>query len=140
MVNSLENLTRTQPPRLISEESTQDEVQSFIAIGSQRLADAQITGLSMNSRFVLAYDACFSLAYAALRRSGYRTNKNAQRHRSTVISTLEHTIQLGRSKCRVVNNAHTKRNGMEYEGHIDVGNQLVEELIEIAVLINEKLV
>ncbi|MCY4420857.1 MAG: hypothetical protein OXC42_06345 [Gammaproteobacteria bacterium] len=124
---------------MINEESTQDEVQSFITIGSQRLADAQNTGLSINSRFVLAYDACFSLAYAALRRSGFRANKNAQGHRSTVISTLEHTIQLGRSKCRVVNYAHTKCNGMEYEGYFDVGNQLVDELIEIAVLINEKL-
>ena len=121
MGNNLENLTRLQPPRLISEESTQDEVQSFINIGSQRLVDAQNTGLSINSRFVLAYDACFSLAYAALRRSGYRANKNAQGHRSTVILTLEHTIELDRSKCLVVNNAHTKRNGMEYEGQTTAG-------------------
>ncbi len=140
MSDSLKNLTRLNPPRLLEEDSEEVEVRGFVEIGNQRLQDAKNTDLSLNSRFVLAYDANFSFAYGALRKSGYRANKNAQGHRTTVIQTLEHTLNIESSQWKVVSSAHTKRNGMEYEGYVEVGEQLVNELIEIAELIQSKLI
>ncbi len=139
MSDNLKNLSKLNPPRLYRESSFEEEVDNYIQSGTERLNDAKNTSLSLNSRFTLAYDACFSFAYGALRRNHYRANKNVQGHRITVIQTLEHTLDIDKRKCVVVSNAHIKRNGMEYEGYAEISETLVDELIEIAELVKSKL-
>lgn len=80
--------------------------------------------LSLESRFDLAYNAAHALCLAALRHHGFRP-----RHRYIVFQVLPHTLGLGPEVWRVLAKAHDLRNLSEYEGHVDVEQSLVRDLI-----------
>ncbi len=73
-----------------------------------RLRDAQIEGLSFDSRFDLTYNASHALALAALRWHGYRSE-----NRYLVFQCLEHTLRInpesGKSLRSAISGA-TRRN------------------------------
>lgn len=123
MTSPLENLAGTAKP-LLAEPADAAEVQGLLRSGSARLADAGNAGLSLESRFDLAYNAAHALCLAALRRLGYRA-----RHRYIVFQVLPHTLGLGPEVWRVLDHAHSKRNLSEYEGHVDVDERLVLDTI-----------
>lgn len=83
-------------------------------------------GLSLESRFDLAYNAAHALSLAALRWHGYRPSR-----RYLVFQTLPHTLAMPAEQWRVLDQAHGKRNLMEYEGTADVDAQLVEALVRV---------
>ena len=58
---------------------------------------------------------------------GYRSDA-----RYIVFQCLQHTLGLERAKWRVLDKCHNARNLAEYEGHIDIDQQLLAELISIA--------
>lgn len=121
----LDNLVRIR--QLKSEPAAQAEIDGLMRSGSARLKDAQFKGLSLDSRFDLAYNAAHAFSLAALRRHGYRSE-----NRYTVFQCLEHTVKLPPEQWRVLEQAHRKRNVAEYEGHLDVDQALVEALIRVA--------
>ncbi len=88
----------------------------------------------MESRFDLAYNAAHALSLAALRAAGYRSE-----NRYLVFQCTQHTSNVEPEQWRVLDQAHRKRNLAEYEGEIDVDNELLEALIRIADLIAAKL-
>lgn len=92
-----------------------------------RLVDARNPSLSLESRFDLAYNSAHSLALAALRFHGYRSE-----HRYTAFQTLQHTLGLPPEQWRVLDKAHRLRNVSEYEGELDVDAALVDALIRVA--------
>jgi hypothetical protein len=100
------------------------EYLGLVRSGAVRLADAQNAGLSLESRFDLAYNAAHALSLAALRRKGYRSI-----NRYIVFQTLELTLGVGPAVWRVLAKCHQTRNQGEYEGDLDVDEQLVKELI-----------
>ena len=110
-----------------TEAPTRDEVSGLIRSGTARLADAKNAELSLESRFDLAYNAAHALSLAALRIAGFRA-----RNRYLVFQCLEHTVGLPNENWRVLDQAHRKRNLAEYEGVIDVDENLVEALIRAA--------
>ena len=112
---------------LKTEAPTRDEVSGLIRSGTARLADAKNAELSLESRFDLAYNAAHALSLAALRIAGFRA-----RNRYLVFQCLEHTVGLPNENWRVLDQAHRKRNLAEYEGVIDVDENLVEALIRAA--------
>ena len=81
----------------------------------------------MESRFDLAYDAAHALALAALRARGYRSES-----RYLVFQCLQHTVDLPGELWRVLDHAHRKRNLAEYEGDVDVDEQLVDAILRVA--------
>jgi len=91
-----------------------------------RLLDIEATGLSEEGRFALAYGAAHSLALAALRWHRYRSD-----NRYMVFQCLQHTVGLESAKWRVLDKCHNLRNQAEYEGILDISQQLLEELIVI---------
>ena len=91
-----------------------------------RLSDIEDTGLSEEGRFALAYGAAHSLALAALRWHGYRSD-----NRYMVFQCLQHTVGLETAKWRVLDKCHNLRNQAEYEGILEISQQLLEELIGI---------
>ena len=93
--------------------------------GRVRLADAENDRISLESRFTLAYSAAHALCLAALRRLGFRTQQ-----RYIVFQVLPHTLGLGPEIWRVLDKCHTQRNLAEYEGLLDVDNQLFTELLQ----------
>jgi len=112
---------------LKSEAAAQVEIDGLLRSGSARLKDAQLDGLSLDSRFDLAYNAAHAFSLAALRWHGYRSE-----NRYTVFQSLEHTVKLPPEQWRVLDQAHRKRNLAEYEGNLDIDRALVEALIRVA--------
>ncbi len=92
--------------------------------GLVRLQDAAHTGLSLEGRFDLAYNAAHSLCLAALRWHGYRAS-----NRYIVFQALPHTLGLGPEVWRVLAKCHEVRNLGEYEGDLNVDERLVTDLI-----------
>jgi len=82
-----------------------------------RREDARLPALSIESRFDLAYNASHALALAALRYHGYRSDNRYLVYQCTEV-------------WRVLALCHDRRNRAEYEGYVDIDEQLVEDLME----------
>jgi hypothetical protein len=124
MSSALENLAGPGKA-LAAEPPDAAEIAGLLRSGAARLADARNPTLSLEGRFDLAYNAAHALCLvAALRRHGYRP-----RHRHIVFQVLPHTLGLDPVVWRVLAKAHEARNLAEYEGHADVGERLVLDLI-----------
>ena len=130
--DKLENLVRIG--QLKAEPATEEEVVGMLRSGVVRLADAKNESLSTESRFDLAYNAAHALSLVALRKAGYRSES-----RYLVFQCTQHTLDLAAEHWRVLDAAHRKRNLAEYEGDIDVDDQLLEALIRVADMIASKL-
>ncbi|HYV89350.1 MAG TPA: hypothetical protein VFA91_12305 [Candidatus Polarisedimenticolia bacterium] len=125
MTDNLANLAKSG--RLKVEAYSAIEFKGLVTSAGKRLADARNEALSEESRFDLAYNACHSLALAALRRRGYRAE-----NRAVVFQVLEQTVGMPAAKWRVLSKCHDLRNLAEYEGHSDVDTRLLADLIGIA--------
>lgn len=121
----LDNLVRAG--QLKSEPPSQEEIDGLYRSGLRRLDDAANKDLNLESRFDLGYNAAHSFALAALRIHGYRSNL-----RYLVFQCLQHTIGLPREQWRVLDNAHRKRNLAEYEGTMDIDEELVAAMLRVA--------
>ena len=121
----LDNLVRFG--RLKTEPAAESELQGLLRSGMRRLEDAAREDLSLESRFDLAYNAAHALALTALRFQGYRSES-----RYLVFQCLQHTLDLPPEQWRVLDETHRKRNLAEYEGEMDVEEQLVAALLRVA--------
>ena len=130
--DKLENLVKIG--QLKAEPATEEEIAGLLRSGTARLLDAKNESLSQESRFDLAYNAAHALSLAALRHAGYRSE-----NRYLVFQCAQHTLDLAADQWRVLDQAHRKRNLAEYEGDIDVDDQLLEALIRVADLIADRL-
>lgn len=111
----------------------QAEFDGLVKSGRARLTDARTVELSLESRFDLAYNASHALALAALRWHGYRSE-----NRYLVFQCLPETLGLKPEQWRVLALCHERRNVAEYEGHLDVEDRLVSDLIEVAEVVLKK--
>lgn len=121
---ALDNLVRIN--KLHHETPYSSEIKGLVHSGTIRLQDAWLESLSLESRFDLAYNAAHALALAALRYRGYRSD-----NRYLVFQCLQHTLDLPSVKWRILDQAHRKRNLAEYEGVIDVEENLVLSLLKV---------
>lgn len=128
---NLENLVKTG--KLKPEPSDQNEFNGLLRSANARLTDARNAGLAVESRFDLAYNASHALALAALRWHGYRSD-----NRYIVFQCLQHTLDIKPEVWRVLAQCHQTRNVAEYEGHLDVTEQLLADLIAAASLLQRK--
>lgn len=122
---NLNNLVKTG--QLKEEPGDQKEFDGLVHSAGVRLADAHKEELSIESRFDLAYNAAHALALAALRWHGYRSDK-----RYLVFQCVPHTLGLGPEVWRVLTLCHERRNLAEYEGHLEIDEQLVSDLLGAA--------
>lgn len=112
--------------QLKAEPSETGECNGLLRSGLRRLEDARRKELSLESRFDLPYNAAHALALAALRFRGYRSES-----RYLVFQCLQHTLDLPSEQWRVLDQAHRKRDLAEYEGDVDVDEQLVAALLRV---------
>lgn len=126
--SSKENLERlAKIGSLKPEPGDQREFDGLLRAGRVRLEDSRRASLSAESRFDLAYNASHAFALAALRHHGYRSKS-----RYIVFQCLPHTLGVGDALWRVLALCHERRNRAEYEGNIDINDQLVDDLIDAA--------
>jgi hypothetical protein len=123
MTSPFENLTGYNKP-LKAEPPDAKEYAGLLRSGLARLKDAGNDGLSLESRFDLAYNAAHAMCLAALRRHGYRSA-----NRYIVFQLLPHTLGLGPEVWRVLAKCHDVRNIGEYEGDLNIDDRLVADLI-----------
>jgi len=120
----LDNLVKIG--RLKVEPPDQNQFDGMLKSAKTRLKDIKVEGLSEVGKFSSAYGAAHSLAVAAMRWHGYRSD-----NRYLVFQCLQHTVGLDNAKWRVLDKCHKQRNLAEYEGHLEITPQLLQELIEI---------
>lgn len=121
----LDNLVRIG--QLKAEPRNAAEVRRLLAMARTRLGDAGLHSLSLEGRFISAYNAAHAAALAALRWRGYRSE-----NRYTVFQCLAHTLGWPAARWRVLDAAHQKRNLAEYEGYLEIDDASVEELRRVA--------
>ena len=124
-LEALQNLVKIG--KLKAEPPDQAEFDGLVRSAGRKLPDARNPGLSPDSRFILAYDAAHSLALAALRWHGYRSE-----NRYIVFQALGSTASFPVAKWRFLDNCHKKRNVALYDGDYAEDEQLISELIKIA--------
>ena len=128
MTSPAESLARLARIGSLKEEARdQRELEGLLRSGRVRLEDARRAELSAESRFDLAYNASHALALAALRHHGYRSDS-----RYMVFQCLPHTLGVEDEVWRVLALCHDRRNRAEYEGIVDIDDQLVEDLLSAA--------
>jgi len=125
MPSAFENLCGPGKP-LKAEPPDEAEIEGLLRSALVRLKDAGRSDLAFDSRFDLAYGAAHALCVAALRRRGYRATR-----RYIVFQLLPHTLGLGPEVWRVLARCHELRNLAEYEGELQVSEELLGELIAI---------
>lgn len=130
-LQKLDNLVKTGS--LKAEPASQFEFVGLLRSGRARLIDSRNETLSIESRFDLSYNAAHALALAALRWHGYRSE-----NRYLVFQVLEHTLGIAPEIWRVLAMCHQRRNLAEYEGDLEVEDQLVLDLIKATQLVLEK--
>ena len=114
--------------KLKAEPPDQSEFDGLVRSAERKLPDAQNAALSPDSRFILAYDAAHSLALAALRWHGFRSE-----NRYIVFQVLGSTASFPVAKWRFLDSCHQKRNVALYDGDYAEDEQLISELIKVAV-------
>ena len=132
MISPLDNLTGHNGP-LTTEPVDKDEFIGLRTSGIVRLQDATNISMSLESQFDLAYNAAHAICLAALRWHGYRA-----KHRYIVFQVLPHTLGVGPEVWRILAKAHDTRNLGEYEGHQNLDERLVTDLITAVHSIAEK--
>ena len=130
-LENLDNLVKIK--QLKAEPPAQNEFDGMVNSAKRRLRDSQVESLSEDSQFSLAYGAAHSLALAAMRWHGYRSD-----NRYLVFQCLPFTLGMEPAQWRLLSLCHKRRNLAEYEGHLDVEEKLVAELIDITEVIVEK--
>jgi len=120
---NLDNLVKAGQLKI--EPFNKPEFMGLVDSGEKRLKDANNTSLAIESRFDLAYNAAHALALAALRWHGYRAG-----NRYIVFQVLPHTIGVGPETWRILAKCHHSRNLAEYEGHVEIDNQLLLDLLK----------
>jgi hypothetical protein len=129
---NLLNLVKTG--NLKAEPPDRKEFDGLVRSGLVRLADARLPALSLESRFDLAYNASHALALAALRLSGFRSE-----NRYLVFQSLAHTLELPAAEWRVLALCHDRRNLAEYEGFLEIDEQLLTDLLEVTIHLADRL-
>ncbi len=130
--DKLDNLVKIG--QLKAEDASAGEIAGLIRSGVARLKDSKNEALRLESRFDLSYNAAHALSLAAVRHHGYRSES-----RYLVFQCLQHALNLPKVQWRVLDQAHRKRNIAEYEGVIDIDEQLIAALIRVVDAIADQL-
>ena len=94
------------------------QVARMLAAVERNLADAQLAGLSAESRFDVSYKAIMQLAMVALYANGYRTLTSRPGHHQTAIQSLTLTVGLSAEQVRVLDALRKQRNLTDYSGDL----------------------
>lgn len=110
---TLQNLLQTG--QLRGHEPTREEVRTLLDAVRRNLADAQVTAISLETRFDAAYKAVMQLSLVALWANGFRPSATTGHH-MTMIQSLPKTIGLAKERMVILDALRRKRNASDYMG------------------------
>ena len=92
------------------------QVADMLAAARTNLNDAQVTGLSAENRFDIAYKAIMQCALVALLAHGLRPLASRPGHHRIAIQSLELTINVSHEQVELLNALRRQRNRVNYSG------------------------
>ena len=93
-------------------------IQRLFDAAKRNIVDAELTELSNENRFDVAYKAIMQLANAALQASGFRTLTSKPGHHQTMIQSLVKTVGLETDRMIVLDALRKQRNIADYSGDL----------------------
>jgi len=126
---SLENLVKIGQLEQITPDA--QDINRLLEAARRSLNDAQLSGLSAEGRFDMAYKAIMQSANAALQASGFRTLTSKPGHHQTMIQTLPQTVGLDKDTTIQLDALRKQRNVIDYSGDI-VSNTMANEAVQHA--------
>lgn len=127
---SLENLVKIGQLEQIAPDP--HDINRLLEAAKRSLTDAQLSGLSAEGRFDMAYKAIMQSSNAALQASGFRTLTSKPGHHQTMIQTLSLTVGLDKDTTIQLDALRKQRNVIDYSGDI-VSDTMANAAIEHAV-------
>ncbi len=121
---------------LVAHHPDAGEIADLIAVVDRDLVDCRSPGLSADWRFNIAYNAILQAATAALAAAGYRAGRDSHHYR--VLQSLAMTIGLEQPVLRQLDAFRKKRNLTGYERIGAVSDKEVNEVIETAIRIRQR--
>ena len=115
---------------LIEHQTTQREIDDLFRIVDRDQKDCEVTRLSPDWRFNIAYNAALQCAKAALATAGYRPTRESHHYR--LIYSLAYTIQADDKLIIQFDMFRKKRNISDYLRAGEVSDQEVMEMITLA--------
>ncbi|MDG6401532.1 HEPN domain-containing protein [Pseudomonas quasicaspiana] len=125
---TLENLLGTALESIHKDSANVDRL---ISAARRSLADAQLTQMSNEGRFDMAYKSIMQAANAALQANGFRTLTSKPGHHMTMIQTLPTTIGLDRPFMITLDGLRKLRNLSDYSGD-PISEAMANEAVEYA--------
>lgn len=114
-----------------------NEIARFIDVAKRDLDECKLPGLSDDWRFNIAYSSILSTGAAALAVYGYRAARDS--HHYWVIQSLQHTLGVDKDTIDELDTYRSKRNKMTYEEIGIVSERDVDEIINHAGQLYNKL-
>lgn len=109
------------------------EIDGILRRAAELLEGAQNTSNPLSVRFSLAYSAAHALAHGALRMAGYRSKR-----RGVAFQCIVHVLPCSDDEAATLITAHGIRNDVEYDGLLDPHLGFVEDLLNVARLIQDR--
>lgn len=113
---SLDNLARIG--QLKAHAPNAAETLRLLASAERNLKDANVAGISDETRFNLGYNAIMQCALVALMASGYRPATSMPGHHQTMIQSLPLTLGVSNDEWLVLDALRKKRNVNDYAGDL----------------------
>ena len=118
---TLENLLKIGQLKPHTTDAT--EIRRLLTAARRNLGDAEVAGISPETRFDVAYKAIMQAALAALMANGFRPDTNRPGHHMTVLQSLPKSIGLSKGRMLLMDALRKKRNLSDYTGEdIDDGS------------------
>jgi uncharacterized protein (UPF0332 family) len=115
---------------LIEHKTSAEEIGDLFHIVDRDLKDCEVTRLSPDWRFNIAYNAALQCAKAALATAGYRPTRESHHYR--LIHSLAYTIHASDKLIIQFDMFRKKRNISDYLRSGQVSDQEVKEMIALA--------
>jgi hypothetical protein len=106
------------------------ETRDLMAIADRDITDAQVEGISADTRLSIAYNAALQLSVAALAASGYRPGREAHHYRA--LQSLRFTVGASADLVDQLDGFRRKRNISDYERAGGVSEYEAREMLVLA--------
>jgi len=106
------------------------ETRDLMAIADRDITDAQVEGISADTRLSIAYNAALQLSVAALAASGYRPGREAHHYRA--VQSLRFTVGACADLVDQLDGFRRKRNISDYERAGGVSEYEAREMLVLA--------
>jgi hypothetical protein len=116
--------------KLKTHKTSKAEIDQLLAVFDRDIADAKITGLSTDRRFVMTYGSALSISIAALAACGYRAASEG--HHYWTIQSLAFTLGTDPKTVDKLNKFRQKRNIADYERIGMASEKEVREMLDLA--------